>query len=55
MLDESGQQVFGGVLSVDEGTRVYPSPGGRFVCLGVSKLITHKGKSMRENHAQDAR
>lgn len=50
VLDSSGQRLFGGVVSVDECTRVIPAPGGRYVCTGVCRLITHKGKSMRERH-----
>lgn len=51
VLDGSGKKLFGGVTSVDEKTTVFASPSGRFVCCGVCKLITHKGKAMRERHA----
>lgn len=38
-------------VSVEEATRVIPSPNGLFVCVGYRKLIRHSGKTMPEKHA----
>lgn len=50
LLDDSGDRIFTGTISSSEHTRVLPAPNGRYICLGCSKLIEHKGKSTRERH-----
>lgn len=51
ILDDSGRSILAGDIPVRDDTRVIASPGGKFVCRGVTRLITHQGKSMWERHA----
>ncbi len=51
MLGNAGRTVLAGELNVKEDTHVFAAPGGRFVCCGVTRLITHQGGSMWERHA----
>jgi hypothetical protein len=51
MLDEAGNEVSRGTISVQDGTRVIAAPNGRYVCLAQDRPIEHKGKSVRERHA----
>lgn len=51
LLDGAGERISNGELSADENARVLAAPNGQYLCIGVDKLIRHKGKSMRERHA----
>lgn len=50
ILDDSGRPILTGKIDVEENTQVLAAPGGRFVCTGITRLITHQGKSMWERH-----
>jgi hypothetical protein len=51
MLDVRGETVSRGAMAPLEASRVIAAPNGRFVCIAQNKLISHKGKSLRERHA----
>ncbi len=51
LFDRSGACSWRGTISSSQQSHVLVSPNGEYVCVGCNRLITHKGKSMRERHA----
>ncbi|MCE5198982.1 WD40 repeat domain-containing protein [bacterium] len=51
LIDVDGNPIWQGAIDASGKCRVYFSPDGRYVCLGRSNLIRHKGKSTFEKHA----
>lgn len=51
LLDGAGDRISDGELSADGKARVLVASNGQYLCIGLDKLIRHKGKSMRERHA----
>ncbi len=50
LREPDGKSLSRYTVSVEEATRVIPSPNGLFVCVGYRKLIQHSGKTMPEKH-----
>ena len=51
VLSARGERIWRGNIDCSQNTRVLASPDGRYVCLGYTKLIEHKGEFVREKHA----
>ena len=50
LLDSSGKRIWSGELSPSRKDRVLISPCGKYVCVGYTKRISHKGAVEKEEH-----
>jgi len=51
LLDGAGDKISEGKLSAEGKAKVLAASNGQYLCIGLDRLIRHKGKSMRERHA----
>ncbi len=51
LFDGAGDEISNVELPADGKACVLAAPNGQYLCIGIDKLIRHKGKSMRERHS----